>query len=154
MVAALVAALLGFGYVTVLRVVVRRVLTLERLAQAIASGLLGRTAFEGSVGTAIVGLLLHLTVAIIWTMIFSVLSRVAPTLSRHLGTRAGQVTVGLLWGPVIWLVMDLVVLPLSRARPTPVSAPHLCINLVQHALMVGLPMVLILGDPARYRRHA
>lgn len=152
-IAGLVVAALDFSYVTVLWVVVRRVLTLEQLAQTIATGLLGKAAFQGGIATAIAGGLLHLTVAFTWTMIFYALVRLVPDLGRRLATRAGRVTVGLLWGPVIWLVMDLVVLPLSRARPTPVSSPHFYINLVQHALMVGLPMVLILGDPARYRRQ-
>jgi hypothetical protein len=40
--------------------------------------------------------------------------------------------------------MDLIVLPLSRARATPVGSPFFFINLAQHALVLGPPIVLLL----------
>jgi uncharacterized membrane protein YagU involved in acid resistance len=100
-------------------------------------------------------MLLHVLVAFSWTFVFFLMSRRIPAISRFISTTRGRIAAGLLWGPVIWLVMDLVVLPLSRARPTPVSSPHFYINLVQHAVMIGLPIVLILGSPANdhQRRH-
>lgn len=69
-------------------------------------------------------MLLHLLVAFSWTVVFFLMSRRIPAISRFISTTRGRITAGLLWGPVIWLVMDLVVLPLSRARPTLVSSPH------------------------------
>jgi len=57
---------------------------------------------------------------------------------------------GLLLGVLIWLVMDLIVLPLSRARPTPVLSGRFVLNLVAHAVLVGLPIALLIrGSPRR-----
>lgn len=143
--AGMVVAALDFLYITVLWVLLKHAVTVERLAQVIATGLLGKAAYEGRAGTAALGVALHLMVALTWTTIFFVLSRRIPPVSRLIETTAGRVKAGLLFGPVIWLVMDLVVLPLSRARPTPVSSPHFYLNLLQHAVMIGVPMALLLG---------
>lgn len=115
----------------------------------------GEAAYEGGTGTAVLGVLLHVRGAFSWTVVFLLMSRRIPAISRFISTTRGRITAGLPWGRVIWLVMDLVVLPLSRARPTPVSSPHFYINLMQHAVMIGLPMVLILDPPANdhQRRH-
>jgi len=50
---------------------------------------------------------------------------------------------------VVWLLMDGVVLPLSRARVTPVTAPWFWIQLATHPFVVGLPIALILGRAGR-----
>jgi hypothetical protein len=147
--AGMVVAALDFLYITVLWVLIKHAVTVEQLAQVIATGLLGKAAYEGGVGTAALGVALHLMVALTWTTIFFVLSRQIPAVSHLIETTAGRVKAGLLFGPVIWLVMDLVVLPLSRARPTPVSSPHFYINLLQHAVMIGVPMALLLGSNPR-----
>jgi hypothetical protein len=44
---------------------------------------------------------------------------------------------------------------MNRARPAPASSPHFYLNLVTHAVMIGLPRLLILGHVANdhQRRH-
>ena len=151
--AALAVAALDFLYVTVVFAVILKRTTLERLAQSIATGVLGKAAFEGGAGTVVLGLVLHLFIAFCWTLIFYVASRRIGWLRGWVSTRTGRIRTGLLYGPVIWLAMDLVVLPLSRAGAVPVTRPFFYIHLVQHALMIGLPMVLILGAPAPYQNR-
>lgn len=142
---AVVVAALDFFYVLVRWVWLTHALTVQELAQSIATGLLGRAAYEGGAGTAILGLALHFTIALGWTVIFFILTAQLPRLRRMIATPRGRVLAGLAWGPIIWLLMDFVVLPLSQARPTPTSSPTFYINLLQHALMIGLPMALMLG---------
>ena len=55
--------------------------------------------------------------------------------------------VGMVFGAVVWLFMDFVVLALSRARMTPVSSWPFWVNIVQQGLMVGLSCNSILATP-------
>lgn len=150
-VTAAVVAALDFCYVLVRWVWLEHALTVQELAQSIATGLLGNAAYDGGAGTAVLGLALHSMIALVWTLIFFLLTTRLQGLRRLVSTMRGRVLAGLAWGPIIWLLMDFVVLPLSRARPTPTSSPTFYINLLQHALMIGLPMAVMLGRPAAAR---
>jgi hypothetical protein len=114
--------------------------------QSIAAGLLGRAAFQGGLATAALGAVLHVVIAYAWTCIFFVAVRGWDGLRRMTRTTAGAAVVGLVFGMLVWVVMDLVVLKLSRARSLPPSNPRFWINLAQHAVMVGLPIALIVRD--------
>lgn len=140
-----IVAALDFLYVLVRWVWLEHALTVQQLAQSIATGVLGRAAYDGGVPAAALGLVLHLVIACGWTLVFFLLTRQVPALRTLVSTTRGRVLAGLAWGPVIWLLMDFVVLPLSLARPTPTSSPTFYINLAQHALMIGLPISLLLG---------
>ena len=53
---------------------------------------------------------------------------------------------GLACGASVWLAMSLVVLPLSRANAPSVFTGLYLNNLIQHGLMVWLPIVLLVRD--------
>ncbi|HEY1333021.1 MAG TPA: hypothetical protein VGF31_02120, partial [Myxococcaceae bacterium] len=129
--------------------------TVERILQSIASGLLGREAsFGGGSATAALGLVLHFVVALGWTLVFWVLLLRWPRLRAWTATAGGTVLAGLVYGAVVWLLMDGVVLPLSRARATPVTAPWFWIQLATHPFVVGLPIAVILGRAGRSSQAA
>jgi len=140
--AALVAAL-DAGFVIILYAHVLHVSTSARIMKGIASGLLGRAALDGGSETVALGVVLHIAIAGGWTLIYAAL-RVVSSRLRHAtdGTR-GAIVVGLIFGALVWLVMDLIVLPLSRARPVPISSPYFAIQLVWHTVGVGMPISLI-----------
>jgi uncharacterized membrane protein YagU involved in acid resistance len=108
-----------------------------RLLQSVASGLLGPAAFNGGVPTAALGLLLHFLIAFSAAAIFYVASRRFPLLTRR------AVLSGVLYGIVIYAVMNLVVLPLS-ATPRRVAFPPLVLatGLLVHMFWIGLPIAL------------
>src|SRR5579859_4138350 len=85
----------------------------QRILQSVASGLLGKASFDGGVGTAALGLVLHF----LMMMLIAAVYYAASTRIRLLTRRA--VPMGLLYGACVFLVMRLVVLPLS-AYPFPV----------------------------------
>lgn len=114
--------------------------------QSIAAGLLGRAAFDGGMQTAALGAVLHLIIAYAWTCAFFVAVRAWEGLRWAMRTTSGAVIVGLVFGMLVWTVMDLVVLKLSRAHSVPPANPRFWINLAQHAVMVGLPIALIVRD--------
>ena len=112
----------------------------ERILQAIAAGLIGRdAAVAGGVETALLGLLLHFVIATGVVATYYLVSRVLPVLIRH------PIISGLLYGPVVFFVMQLVVLPLSATAGSGKLIPSgvvLINGLMIHALGVGLPAAL------------
>jgi hypothetical protein len=57
-------------------------ISVTRLLQGIASGLLGTAAFSGGTVTAILGLKCHYTIVLLWTLLFFALYPRVPILSR------------------------------------------------------------------------
>ena len=75
---------------------------------------------------------------------FVVYVLIAPRV-RTLGAAA---VAGLLYGALIWLFMNSVVLPLGRSAHEPFFNGYYVAFLIEHAVLVGLPIALILlgGD--------
>ena len=84
-----------------------------RILQAIASGLLGKSAFDGGSATVGLGLALQWLMSIIIASIFVGAAQWRPVLRRH------WVKAGMAYGVVIYVVMNYVVLPLSAIGHAP-----------------------------------
>jgi hypothetical protein len=84
-----------------------------RILQAIASGLLGKSAFDGNSATVELGLVLQWAMSIIIASIFVLAAQWRPVFKRH------WVKAGLAYGVVVFLVMNYVVLPLSAIGHAP-----------------------------------
>jgi len=107
-----------------------------RILQSIAAGLLGRDAFRGGPATAALGALLHFFIAFGIVCVYYLVSRRLGILTRH------PVLCGLLYGVIVFVIMNRVVIPLSAAVTGPMSLPVLVNGLLIHALGVGLPSAL------------
>lgn len=142
--AGLTVAVLDALFAVVLYVVVLHATTVPRVFQSIAAGLLGKASYSGGAPTVALGVACHLTVAFGWTSIFYVASRRIDSVRELMRSNAGSIAVGLVYGAIVWLAMDFVVIPLSRATPTPVANWRFWAMLAWHAVGVGLPMVRIL----------
>jgi hypothetical protein len=109
-----------------------------RVFQSVASGLLGRESYTGGAKTAILGLALHFLIATTATALFYFATRKLRFMIKQ------PVTWGLVYGVVVYLFMNFVVLPLSalpqRAAP-PLSSR--VINMLIIMFCVGLPISLI-----------
>ena len=109
-----------------------------RVFQAIASGLLGRSAFTGGLGAALLGVLLHFSIATIIVGIYVAASRKLEVLTRQ------PIAGGMAYGVVAWLVMNYVVIPLSAVAPGgPMPVAVVVNGLLIHMFGVGLPAALI-----------
>ena len=117
-----------------------------RILQSIAAALLGSDAFEGGAPAAALGLLLNFAVAYSWTLVYAFLWLRWERLRALTSATPGAIAAGLVLGAAIWVAMDLVVLPLTRARVTPIASPTFVIQLVWHAIGLGIPMALIVRD--------
>jgi len=109
-----------------------------RIFQSVASGLLGRDAFQGGAKTAALGLALHFLIAFIWAVIYYVASRQIAFLTEK------PVIAGLLYGEFVWVMMNCVVLPLSALHrwPPRFDAASIITGPIGHTVLVGLPIAL------------
>jgi hypothetical protein len=112
-----------------------------RLLQSVASGALGRGAYSGGDASAALGLFLHFAMAFAWAGIFLLVSRRLPVLVRRPLLSGGT------FGVAVFLVMRLVVLPLS-AFPHPIRFPPLAttLDLLSHIFLFGIPIALAVSS--------
>lgn len=118
---------------------IRNGLSPIRVFQSVASGLLGRSSYNGGLKTALLGLLLHFLIAFILATVYYVACSILPLLIRH------AVPAGLIYGLAVYFVMSYVVVPHSAIGPrtTPIPWSVFLNGVIGHALLVGLPIALI-----------
>lgn len=131
-------------FAIVLFVHVMKVTTPVRVFQGIASAVLGPDSFSGGLATAALGVLLHFAVAHAWSAVYYLALRMWPVLQRVVASPARAAVIGLAYGPVVWLLMNFVVVPMTRSRPTPVTARSFLPVLIGHMFVVGLPIALVI----------
>lgn len=136
-------ALLDMLYPIILYTRVLAHLPAMRVPQSVASGLLGKAAFGGGTSTAALGLLLHFMIALGWTVLYYVLLEYWEPLGRLARGTSGRVKAGLLYGLVVWLGMNLVVVPLSRANGAPIFSFASFLQLIWHPIGIGLPIAFL-----------
>jgi hypothetical protein len=119
-----------------------------RLFQYIAAGLLGRDAARaGGLATAFLGGFLHYFIAFGAVAVCFVASRRIGFLTRH------PWIAGAIYGVLVYLFMNLVVLPLSALHRTPDLTPSVSLlnQLLIHMFGIGIPSALFAraaGPPA------
>lgn len=111
--------------------------TVTRLLQFVASGLIGQKAFEGGAETAALGLGLHFVIAFSLVAVFYAASRGIVFLRRQ------AVLSGIIYGLIVYGFMNLVVLPLSAAKPRHTLSGDL-IQIGIHMFVIGLPAALLI----------
>ena len=103
------------------------------LLRYIASAAFGAKASEGGNGMALLGLCFHYLIAFFWTALyFAVFPRLFPC-----GTAV--LTNAVAYGLFVWVIMNMVVLPLSKAAPRPFSPLMALVNIVILVIAIGLP---------------
>jgi uncharacterized membrane protein len=106
--------------------------------QYIASGLLGDAAFAGGMATAWLGLFFHLIISFVIAGIFILAADRIPLLRRN------AIVGSLLYGFGVFIVMNMIVTPLSAAPPLPApTLPWLIEAILEHVLIVGLPLGIL-----------
>jgi len=102
------------------------------IMQAIASGVLGRAAYFGGAASATAGLLLQWLMSWIIAAVYVAAARPWPSLGQH-WTRCG-----LLYGVVVFGVMNYVVVPLSAAYPRHPFTPRTLLESLLAMLLFGV----------------
>jgi uncharacterized membrane protein YagU involved in acid resistance len=108
-----------------------------RTLQSVASGVLGRDAFEGGWTAGALGLFCHFAIALGIAAVYWLASR------RFRLLRDRPVVAGALYGMLVYLAMNFVVLPLSAV---PFKLQHTATTFAwgfaSHALLIGIPIAL------------
>ena len=106
--------------------------------QYMASGALGMAAFEGGIATALLGVIFHLIFSFVIAGVFILSASRIPLLRRY------AIAGSLLCGLGVFIVMHMVVTPLSATPPIPApSIPGLIEDILEHILVVGLPLGIL-----------
>lgn len=108
-----------------------------RVLHFISSGILGNDAYAGGFKTAALGLALHFLIATGATVVFYLASRSLLFLVER------PVITGLLYGVVVYLFMNFVVIPLSMVAQRPATVSGRVIGVLTIMFCVGLPIAII-----------
>jgi uncharacterized membrane protein YagU involved in acid resistance len=109
------------------------------LLRFIAGCLVGVSALHGGLAMAALGLAIHYTITLFWSALFLLAATRVSFLTRR------AILSGLLYGGLIYILMNFVVLPLTRLPPrTHHLAPAVLVNgVLALMLFMGLPIALI-----------
>ena len=107
-----------------------------RILQSVAAGLLGEASFEGGLETAALGFALHFFIALTMAIVYYVAARRWPLLWRR------AAPCGALYGLMLYVVMNLVVVPLSAASPGSRDPLWMVLSIGVHIFLIGMPIAL------------
>jgi uncharacterized membrane protein YagU involved in acid resistance len=114
--------------------------TVSRLFQGVAATVVGDSAFTGGARTTALGVLMHCGVAFGWSAVFVFVVMRSARIRGVLASRYGVLKVASVYGPAIWLVMSLLVIPVLLRRPPNISV-RWWVQLLGHFPFVGIPIV-------------
>jgi hypothetical protein len=107
-----------------------------QVLQYIASGALGKSAFQGGLATAALGAAIHFSIAWAAAAVFMLATRRLEILKTY------AVPAGLLYGAAVYFFMNYLVLPLSAVAARTFHLGLFLNGVIGHALFVGLPISL------------
>jgi hypothetical protein len=115
--------------------------------QYIASGALGESAFAGGLATALIGVLFHYLISIVIAGVFILSASRIPLLRRFV------IPGSLLYGFGVFIVMNMIVTPLSATPPLPApTTPQLIVTILDHVLVFGLLLGILVRRNANLNK--
>lgn len=106
--------------------------------QAVASGVLGARAFRLGIPAALLGIFLHYFIALTVADFYYAASLRVPYLNRR------PILSGAVYGIAVYLIMQHIVIPLSRhPAPRNFGTPWLIANVASHIVFIGITIALI-----------
>jgi hypothetical protein len=114
-----------------------RGVTVAQCFQGVASGLLGRASFQGGWPTVLLGGVLHLFNATVMVIVYFLAGKRLPLLTRR------PVLSAVLYGCLVFVVMNFLVIPVSAARMMRITWPNLVNGLLGHIIAVSLPCLWV-----------
>jgi uncharacterized membrane protein YagU involved in acid resistance len=114
-----------------------RGVTPTRVFQSVAAGVLGRDSFNLGIKSALLGAALHYFIAFSIVIVYYIASKWLPILIDQ------AVICGIIYGIVVYIVMNYVVIPLSNAaRPKTFNLLWVSCSVIVHMFLIGLPAAL------------
>jgi uncharacterized membrane protein YagU involved in acid resistance len=114
--------------------------------QYIASGLIGMKSFQNGWSSVALGVAIHYAIALTWTGIFLFAALKFPTIKRR------SLLSGLIYGCVVYLIMNFIVLPLSGVPhpPTAITIASRVNAVLALIFCIGLPISLLTRKVKNY----
>jgi len=113
------------------------------IPQSIASGLIGSAAYQGGAATALLGAMLHFSMATAMAFIFYQAAR------RCEFIRLKPLWSGAMFGLCCYAAMNYIVVPLSAAVVSPPPGVIAITDIAAHIFLVGIPIALfVLPQPS------
>jgi hypothetical protein len=109
----------------------------EPVLKFIASGVFGNEAFSGGSIMSLYGLIFHFIIAFAFTLFFFWVFPKMKLLSKN------RILTGIGYGIFIWLVMNLLVLPLSKTPKLPFTLSGAAIAIGILIVCIGLPLAFL-----------
>jgi hypothetical protein len=107
-----------------------------RVFQFVASGVFGKNPIPAGNTRAAWGLFFHFCIAYSFTLFFFLIYPKINILSKN------KIITGLFYGIFVWLVMNLIVVPLSNTPKLPFNLTQTIIGIIILMLAIGLPISL------------
>jgi hypothetical protein len=109
-----------------------------QLLQSIASGFFGKAAYEGGTQMAILGVTFHYLIAMTFAIAYFFIFPYIPFLRKQ------KIISGLLYGVFAWIIMNIIVLPMSNYGSLPfVITVNTFRGMAILMVCIGLPISLI-----------
>jgi hypothetical protein len=105
--------------------------------QFIASGIFGKDAGTGGTAMILAGLILHYAIAFSFTIFFFWLYPKIKVMSKD------RILTAVVYGLFVWIVMNLIVVPLSNTVHRPFKIDGALINMGILIVCIGLPLSFI-----------
>jgi uncharacterized membrane protein YagU involved in acid resistance len=107
-----------------------------RVLQSVAAGLRGGASFTGGWGTAALGLLCHFLIAMSMSFAYFFVARRSSALVQR------PVSLGAIYGLLLYLIMNFIVVPLSAASPGSRDPLWVALSVMVHMLLIGVPIAV------------
>ena len=117
-----------------------------RVFQGIASGLLGRSAFQDGIGAALLGVALHFVVATGASTAYYLASRTLPVMVGR------PLICGIAFGVLVHLFMTFIVIPISAIGRRPFVLRSFVIFLIVSMVVIGPSIAFTVRHFSRARR--
>ena len=119
---------------------IMNVVTPSRILQGIAAGVFGKKIIGNEVVMSMIGLLFHFIIAYGFTLGYFLIYPYVKLLQRN------SIVSGIFYGIFVWLIMNLIVLPLSNAYHAPFSLMPALRSVLILILCVGLPISIFTSN--------
>jgi hypothetical protein len=104
----------------------------------VASGLFGKSAFAGGNEMVIYGIIIHLLIAMTFAFFYYFIFSKISFFSKN------KIIGGLLFGLLVWMIMNLLILPFTNISHSPIILIGAIKNILILMICVGLPISLIM----------
>lgn len=105
--------------------------------QWIASAINGPSAFAAGASTIVEGFIIHVIVTVIMGLVYYYAFKESNLVRKN------AIVSGIIYGLGIWVVMNLVIFPLSNVPAAPFVLFNAIVSIIWHIVLVGIPFAII-----------